>query len=50
MVDQTRADILVVFIGQDIDRELVTKTLDTALLDDDEWKKWERVNILFWSI
>lgn len=33
-----------VFIGQDIDQDLLTKTLDAVLLDDKEWKMWEKVS------
>ncbi|WWD19938.1 hypothetical protein CI109_104410 [Kwoniella shandongensis] len=32
-----------VFIGQELDRDLIYKTLDGALLNDKEWSKWERV-------
>lgn len=32
-----------VFIGQSLDQDLITRTLNTALLDDAEWVKWEKV-------
>lgn len=35
---------LVVFIGQELDQELLTKTLDAVLLDDKEWTQWQKVS------
>ena len=36
--------MLVVFIGQDLDKELITKTLDDVCLNDKEWALWEKVS------
>ena len=32
----------IVFIGQDIDKELLSKALDEATLNDKEWASWEK--------
>ena len=32
-----------VFIGQDLDKEAISRTLDEALLNDEEWGVWEKV-------
>ncbi|WVQ75149.1 hypothetical protein IAR50_004758 [Cryptococcus sp. DSM 104548] len=32
-----------VFIGQNLDQDLISKALDEALLDDKEWAKWEKI-------
>ena len=37
--------MLVVFIGQDLDKELITKTLDEVCLDDKEWALWEKASL-----
>jgi hypothetical protein len=34
----------VVLIGQNLDQELLTQTLDAALLDDKEWALWQKVH------
>ena len=36
--------IKVVFIGQDINQELIKKTLDEVTLNDKEWAQWEKVS------
>lgn len=33
----------IVFIGEKMDRELLTKTLDSCLLNDGEFRQWEQV-------
>lgn len=35
---------LVVFIGQDLDQQALTKTLNNAILNDKEWARWEKVS------
>ncbi|WVO13634.1 hypothetical protein L204_101255 [Cryptococcus depauperatus] len=32
-----------VIIGQNFDKDLITKTLDDALLNDKEWSQWEKI-------
>ncbi|AFR95285.2 cobalamin synthesis protein [Cryptococcus neoformans C23] len=32
-----------VFIGQNLDQELITKTLNDTLLNDKEWAQWEKI-------
>ncbi|WRT70147.1 uncharacterized protein IL334_007141 [Kwoniella shivajii] len=32
-----------VFIGQELDQELITKTMNQVLLSDNEWAKWEKI-------
>ncbi|WVR00112.1 hypothetical protein IAU59_007254 [Kwoniella sp. CBS 9459] len=32
-----------VFIGQELNQELITKTMDSVLLNDKEWAQWEKV-------
>ena len=32
------------FIGQELDQELLTKTLDAVLLKDKEWAQWEKAS------
>ncbi|WWC91819.1 uncharacterized protein L201_006766 [Kwoniella dendrophila CBS 6074] len=32
-----------VFIGQELDQDLIRKTMDETLLTDDEWAKWEKI-------
>ncbi|WWC64496.1 uncharacterized protein I303_107106 [Kwoniella dejecticola CBS 10117] len=32
-----------VFIGQELDQNLIRKTMDETLLTDDEWAKWEKI-------
>lgn len=34
---------VVVLIGQELDQELITKTLNDVLLTDSEWAQWEKV-------
>lgn len=36
--------VAVVLIGQNLDQELLTQTLDAALLDDKEWGLWQKVH------
>ena len=37
----------VVFIGQDLDKVLIDKTLKEAELTDKEWAQWEKVSRCF---
>ncbi|WVQ66915.1 uncharacterized protein L199_005106 [Kwoniella botswanensis] len=32
-----------VFIGQELDQELIRETMDQVLLNDDEWAQWEKI-------
>ncbi|WWC72089.1 uncharacterized protein I206_106049 [Kwoniella pini CBS 10737] len=32
-----------VFIGQELDRNLIQKTMDETLLTDDEWAQWQKI-------
>ncbi|WVR07615.1 hypothetical protein IAU60_004657 [Kwoniella sp. DSM 27419] len=32
-----------VFIGQEMNKDLITQTMNAALLDDAEWAKWEKI-------
>ena len=36
---------IVVFIGQGLDQQLLTETLDKVLLTDSEWASWEKVTL-----
>ena len=40
----TKLIAVVVFIGQSIDQTLLVDALDRALLNDSEWRMWERVS------
>ena len=39
----------IVFIGEKMDRDLLTKTLDSCLLNDGEFRQWEQVRFPFFS-
>jgi hypothetical protein len=43
-IDTTLFFCLVVFIGQELDKDLITKTLNEVLLTDSEWAQWEKVS------
>ena len=45
MTDRLTVLSVVVFIGQGLDQQLLTETLDKVLLTDSEWASWEKVTL-----
>ena len=45
MTDRLTVLSVVVFIGQGLDQQLLTETLDKVLLTDTEWASWEKVTL-----